>query len=156
MQKLIKLTEVSKKNPNHTFLHLLLHLYFLTFVHSKDIDYNMKASILLMILACALSYDSYASNLRLEMDPLYAPIEGGNLWEFSSVSHHALFLVEMIYNDYKIIVNGVVVIIGLFLCFLGKKTVKVRVLNLTNYSSTCLCVVWLLEVFLPLWLLQIC
>ena len=35
------------------------------------------------------------------------------------------FLVEMVYNDYKIIVNGVVVIIGLFLCFLGKKTVKV-------------------------------
>ena len=37
----------------------------------------------------------------------------------------ALFLVEKVYNDYKIIINGIVILIGLFLCFLGKKTMKV-------------------------------
>lgn len=37
----------------------------------------------------------------------------------------SLVVVEKVYSDYKIIVNGVVILIGLFLCFLGKKTVKV-------------------------------
>ena len=38
-----------------------------------------------------------------------------------------LSLVEKIYNDYKIIVNGVIIFIGLFLCFLGLKSVVVRI-----------------------------
>lgn len=62
-----------------------------------------------------------------------------------------LSLVEKVYNDYKIIINGIVILIGLFLCFLGKKTVKVvfhcRMLFL---SLICLFVVVLLVQLLHL------
>ena len=67
-----------------------------------------------MILACALAMDSLSFNLRAEVDSTVSGISGGNLWDF----------IEKVYNDYKIIINGIVILIGLFLCFLGKKTVK--------------------------------
>ena len=49
-----------------------------------------------------------------------------------------LSLVEKVYNDYKIVVNGVIIFIGLFLCFLGLKSVVVRFRHVDlRYSLIC-------------------
>ena len=55
---------------------------------------------------------SYPS-LRSEWKEPFLSSSEDNLWDF----------IEKVYNDYKIVVNGVIIFIGLFLCFLGLKSV---------------------------------
>lgn len=44
---------------------------------------------------------------------------------------------EDIFYNYRIIVSAVIIFIGLFLCFLGKKSVKVDFGSAVDCSLTC-------------------
>lgn len=88
--------------------------------------------------------------LRSEVPQLGAEINGDNLWDFCNLRRGTLLLVENIFYNYRIIVSAVIIFIGLFLCFLGKKSVKVAICLRVYVSSTCLSADSSLEAF-PLW-----
>ncbi|KAK8827861.1 hypothetical protein WA556_004493 [Blastocystis sp. ATCC 50177/Nand II] len=67
-----------------------------------------------MLLLGCLSIAVASPSLRLEEMLVDSKMDEQNLWDF----------IENVYNNYKIIINGVVIALGLFLCFLGKKSVK--------------------------------
>ena len=73
--------------------------------------------------------------LRSEVPQLGAEINGDNLWDFCNRRRETLLLVENIFYNYRIIVSAVIIFIGLFLCFLGKKSVKVAIcLRILNHQ----------------------
>lgn len=78
----------------------------------------------LLLLGC-LSIATASSNLRIEEVYTEFTTDEQNLWDFSKYEGRSWYLVEKVYNNYKIIINGFVIALGVFLCFMGKKTVKV-------------------------------
>ncbi|KAK8807938.1 hypothetical protein WA588_006425, partial [Blastocystis sp. NMH] len=73
----------------------------------------MKRSHLLIVLLCTMALGMALPSLREELPYVSDILDEQNLWDF----------LEKIYSQYKIIVNGVIILIGLFICFLGLKSV---------------------------------
>lgn len=84
--------------------------------------FNRETILLMLFMSLAMA----RPGLRSEVPQLGAEINGDNLWDFCNRRRETLLLVENIFYNYRIIVSAVIIFIGLFLCFLGKKSVKVR------------------------------
>ena len=83
--------------------------------------FNRETILLMLFMSLAMA----RPGLRSEVPQLGAEINGDNLWDFCNRRRETLRLVENIFYNYRIIVSAVIIFIGLFLCFLGKKSVKV-------------------------------
>lgn len=85
--------------------------------------FNRETILLMLFMSLAMA----RPGLRSEVPQLGAEINGDNLWDFCNRRRETLLLVENIFYNYRIIVSAVIIFIGLFLCFLGKKSVKVAI-----------------------------
>ena len=65
----------------------------------------MKRSHLLIVLLCTMALGMALPSLREELPYVSDILDEQNLWDF----------LEKIYSQYKIIVNGVIILIGLFI-----------------------------------------
>lgn len=93
--------------------------------------FNRETILLMLFMSLAMA----RPKLRSEVPQLGAEINGDNLWDFCNRRRETLLLVENIFYNYRIIVSAVIIFIGLFLCFLGKKSVKVAIcLRILNHQ----------------------